>query len=240
MNMMSAKEPWRILLDGQQRITTLYMLINGELPPYYSLEEIMNDTRGLHVNVAALELEYYSKIRMENDPLWVDITDIFQKKVKAQGVIKELRALGQELSEEDEDRVHESFSKILGILDRDFVEQTIPINAGIHDAIEIFYKVNAGGVALTDAELALAQISGYWPQAREHFKKKLETLGGSGFVLKLDFVVFALLGILHQNGSDMRKLHKADNDVPMRQAWDLLDGKVFDYVANLLRSACPC
>ena len=26
----------RILLDGQQRLTTLYMLIRGDLPPYYS------------------------------------------------------------------------------------------------------------------------------------------------------------------------------------------------------------
>src|SRR5205823_636959 len=25
----------RLILDGQQRITTLYMLIRGELPPYY-------------------------------------------------------------------------------------------------------------------------------------------------------------------------------------------------------------
>jgi len=42
-------------------------------------------------------------------------------------------------------------------------EQTIPVKASIREAIDIFYKVNASGVALTDAELALAQISGYWP-----------------------------------------------------------------------------
>lgn len=34
----------RLLLDGQQRVTTLYMLINGEIPPYYTAPEIMNDT----------------------------------------------------------------------------------------------------------------------------------------------------------------------------------------------------
>lgn len=49
------------------------------------------------------------------------------------------------------------------------------MKATIREAIDIFYKVNAGGVALTDAELALAQISGYWPQARAAFKKKLDT-----------------------------------------------------------------
>ena len=37
----------RILLDGQQRITTLYMLMLGKIPPYYTAAEILNDTRGL-------------------------------------------------------------------------------------------------------------------------------------------------------------------------------------------------
>ena len=39
----------KLLLDGQQRVTTLYMLIRGEIPPYYTAPEIMNDTRGLYV-----------------------------------------------------------------------------------------------------------------------------------------------------------------------------------------------
>src|SRR3546814_19390701 len=70
----------RILLDGQQRLTTLYMLIRGELPPYYTAPEILNDTRGLYVNVESLELEYYKKLKMENDPCWQNVTDIFQRK----------------------------------------------------------------------------------------------------------------------------------------------------------------
>src|SRR3546814_584715 len=71
----------RILLDGQQRLTTLYMLIRGELPPYYTAPEILNDTRGLYVNVESLELEYYKKLKMENDPCWQNVTDIFQRKI---------------------------------------------------------------------------------------------------------------------------------------------------------------
>ena len=42
---------------------------------------------------------------------------------------------------------------------------------------------------LTDAELALAQISGYWPEARELFKVKLKELEQAGFVFKLDFII---------------------------------------------------
>jgi hypothetical protein len=226
----------RILLDGQQRVTTLYMLIKGELPPYYTLEEITHDTRGLYVNVGSLELEYYSKIRMEADPLWADITSVFKRAVRARDVVNALEADSTHVSREHEDRIHDNFALIQSILDRDFPEQTVPVRATIREAIDIFYKVNAGGVALTDAELALAQISGYWPQARAAFKKKLETLKAHGFALKLDFVVYVLLGVLHQNGSDMRKLHASENDEPLRSAWNKLDSKVLDYVMNLLRS----
>src|SRR5664279_3872786 len=50
----------RLLLDGQQRVTTLYMLIHGKIPPYYTAAEIMEDTRGLYVNLGTLDLSYYT------------------------------------------------------------------------------------------------------------------------------------------------------------------------------------
>jgi hypothetical protein len=73
----------RILLDGQQRVTTLYMLIRDKIPPYYTLPDITNDTRGLYVHVETRELEYYSRGKMEKDPCWQNLTDTFQRKVRA-------------------------------------------------------------------------------------------------------------------------------------------------------------
>lgn len=55
------------------------MMITGNIPPYYHEDDIKNDPRGLHVNLETLELEYYMKNKMENNPLWVDVTDIFKK-----------------------------------------------------------------------------------------------------------------------------------------------------------------
>lgn len=226
----------RILLDGQQRITTLYMLVRGELPPYYTAAEILNDTRGLYVNVETLELAYYIKAKMENDPHWQNITDIFQRKIRAKDIVRELEAKGETVSRERDDIMDDNTRAIENILDREFPEQTIPVRASIREAIDIFYKVNASGVSLTDAELALAQISGYWPEARDTFKRKLAELADKGFVFKLDFVVFALLGCLYHLGSDMKKLHDADNNEKIRAAWKLLDSQILDYVASLMRS----
>lgn len=226
----------RILLDGQQRVTTLYMLIRGQVPPYYTAPEITNDTRGLYVNIETLELSYYMRKRMDNNPLWHNITDIFLRKVRAKDIVRELENRREVVSRERDDRIDDNMRAIDNILNRDFPEQTIPIKAKIREAIDIFYKVNASGVALTDAELALAQISGYWPQARDTFKKKLAALAEHGFVFKLDFVVYALLACLHHVGSEMRKLHGIENNDLVRSAWQRLDTQVLDYVVNLLRT----
>lgn len=226
----------RILLDGQQRVTTLYMLIRGQIPPYYTAPEITNDTRGLYVNIETLELSYYMRKRMENNPLWQNITDIFLRNIRAKDIVRDLENRGEPVGRERDDRIDDNMRAVENILNREFPEQTIPIKAKIREAIDIFYKVNASGVALTDAELALAQISGYWPQARDTFKKKLTALAEHGFVFKLDFVMYALLACLHHVGSEMRKLHGIENNDLVRDAWQRLDNQVLDYVVNLLRS----
>ena len=103
---------------------------------------------------------------MESNPLWQNITDVFQRKIRAKDIVKQLEERGEQVSRDRDNLIDDNTRAIENILDRDFPEQTIPIKANIREAIDIFYKVNASGVALTDAELALAQISGYWPQAR--------------------------------------------------------------------------
>lgn len=226
----------KLLLDGQQRITTLYMLITGEIPPYYSAPEILNDTRGLYVNIKTLELSYFMKTRMENNIAWQNITDVFKGKVSPFDMQSAYLAKDEELSMDELKELNENINAIRNIRERAFPEQIIPAKASIREAINIFYKVNASGVTLTDAELALAQISGYWPEARDLFKAKLMRLRDEGFVFKLDFIIYVLLGCLYHQGSEMKKLHDSENKEALLKAWKILDKQVLDYVLNLLRS----
>lgn len=103
----------KLLLDGQQRITTLYLLINGEIPPYYQSNEILNDTRGLYVNIETMELSYYMKTKMENNPAWQNITDIFKRKVDAIFLEDEYEKVGKELSKEDRRQVNDHINLII-------------------------------------------------------------------------------------------------------------------------------
>ena len=238
----------KLLLDGQQRVTTLYMLIRGEIPPYYTLPEITNDTRGLYVNLDNLELSYYMKKRMDGNPYWQNITDVFKGNIDAFELQSKFEEYSVTLSMDEMKHINTNINTISRVVEREFPEQIIPPKATIKEAIDIFYKVNASGVALTEAELALAQISGYWPQARDTFKAKISELAKQGFVLKLDFIVYALLGCMYYLGSEMKKLHGQENLEPaidddghvvrkdIKEVWNILDKYVLDYVMNLMRS----
>ena len=232
----------KLLLDGQQRVTTLYMLIKGKIPPYYTEEEILHPIMGLFVHLQTLELSYYMKTKMEGNPYWQNVTEVFKREVRSRDVVRALQDQDISVDHKLEDIIDDNARAIENIVDREFPEQIIPPKASIKEAIDIFYKVNASGVALTEAELALAQISGYWPGARDAFKSKLRELAAQGFVLKLDFIVYAILGCMYYMGSDMQKLHSEENLAPnktregIREVWDKLDKYVLDYVMNLMRS----
>lgn len=224
----------KLILDGQQRITTLYLIMRGKIPPYYVERDIINNVMNLCVKIDTLELEYYKPKNMDNNPLWVRLTDIYTNRVKGMEVRRKLKDMSL-LTDELEVKVDDNFELIKSVELREFVEQQIPISASIKEAIDIFYIVNSSGVNLTDAELALAQISGYWPQARSLFKDKLNELADRGFVFHLDFIVYVLLGSLYYMGSDLRKLHSPLNNETIKLAWDKLSGKTLDYVMNIMQ-----
>ncbi len=227
-----------LILDGQQRITTLYMLINGSIPPYYTKKEIINDIRKLYVHIETLELNYYKKTIMENNPCWLNITDVFKRKISPRDITDklEIKENVDRLPKGRENEIFGNLRIIESIVDKDFLWQIVPAKATVKEAIDIFYIVNSSGVNLTDAELALAQISGYWPQAREKMKTKLQYLKEKGWVFNLDFMVYVLLAITHNMGSKMEKLHSPDNKEKVKEVWERLESNVLDYTFNIMQS----
>lgn len=225
----------KILLDGQQRVTTLYILTRGGPPPYYSHSEILVDPSGMWIDLVTLKPDYGSDARRAADPRWQRLTDILQNKVNAWELFPQFSEQGEALNAASMKQISDNIDAVKRILDYDIPEQTIPIHATVREAIEIFYIVNKAGITLTDAELALAQISGYWPEAREAFKSKLTELRAKGFDFSLDLCVYMLLACVHASGTELHKLHAPDDESVVRAAWDRLSTETIDYALNLLR-----
>ena len=65
-----------LLLDGQQRLTTLYVLFKGEAPLFYEGESLYFD---LYFNMQTEEFRFFQKSRMENNPAWIGVHEFLSE-----------------------------------------------------------------------------------------------------------------------------------------------------------------
>ena len=80
----------KLLVDGQQRMTTVYGIVRGEPPQFFDGNASV--FTGLYFNVGAEEFRFYQPTRMNDDPLWINVTKLMQE-----GIGPFLRTLGDEL-----------------------------------------------------------------------------------------------------------------------------------------------
>jgi hypothetical protein len=179
-----------VILDGQQRLTTLYLLIYGEIPPYYTETDLINDPRHLFFNLQTGEFQYYTKLKMQDNPLWQKVVDCYAKnKVDAIDVTEKYLKLHSDIEFRDLLKdVNKNLTRLLNIKTIDYPIQIVSPNAKIDEAIDVFDRVNSQGTKLTDAELVLTHITGKWPHARRELKKKIEQMKTQNFHLNLDFL----------------------------------------------------
>jgi hypothetical protein len=65
--------------DGQQRITSLYGIIRGKSPQFF--EGNKQAFTGLYFNLDEENFEFYAPLKMQNNPLWINVTELMQKGV---------------------------------------------------------------------------------------------------------------------------------------------------------------
>src|SRR5262245_25640562 len=63
-----------LILDGQQRITTLYGIIRGTPPPFFDGDA--NAFTDLYFNIESSSFEFYGPVKMRDNPHWVSVTEL--------------------------------------------------------------------------------------------------------------------------------------------------------------------
>ena len=222
-----------VILDGQQRLTTLYMLTQNAIPPYYTEEDIKEDPRGLYFDLDTGDFQYYQVKRMQHNPTWVAVTNCFSGDSINVFDIAMSKATEEGDALQLAQRYNTNLNQLRNILQRDYPIQTVPSDATIGDAINVFDRVNSLGTRLSEAELALAHITGKWPQARQAMKDKATDLAAHRFAFDspLTFLVRSLTGVVRG-----RALFETIHDAPRE---DLLEGwtrlvKILDYLVTVL------
>lgn len=178
----------QLLLDGQQRITTLYGLIRGTPPPFFDGNEAAFTDLRFHLEQESFE--FFQPVRMGDDPLWVDVTSVMQR--GAGEMIAQLFAdAGSDAAARERAQTWSGrLNRIEQIQAREFhVELVTGEDKTVEVVVDIFNRVNSGGTKLSKGDLALAKVCAEWPDARDEFKARLEAWRDAGFGFELDWLL---------------------------------------------------
>jgi hypothetical protein len=177
----------KLLLDGQQRMTSLYGVVRGRPPKFF--DGNVQAFTGLRFHLDAETFAFYQPVKMQDDPHWIDVTELMKKGTAGLGeFVARLNSLPDHAAKVG-DYVGR-LSRLLGITDVDlYVEEVTGIDKTLDVVVDIFNRVNSGGTKLSKGDLALAKICSDWPEARDTMKAKLKEWAKADYHFNLDWLL---------------------------------------------------
>ncbi|WP_148704961.1 GmrSD restriction endonuclease domain-containing protein [Methanosarcina siciliae] len=184
----------KLLLDGQQRITSLYGVVRGKPPRFF--DGNAQAFTGLRFHLETETFAFYQPVKMKGDPLWIDVTDLMQKGMAGLGGFMAPLSQQPELAPKFGDYVGK-LSRLLGVKDVMLhVEEVTGADKTLDVVVDIFNRVNSGGTKLSKGDLALAKICSEWPEARDTMKAKLKEWDSAGYCFNLDWLLRSVNTVL--------------------------------------------
>ena len=184
----------KLLLDGQQRMTSLYGIVRGKPPKFF--DGNAQTFTGLRFHLETETFAFYQPLKMQGDPLWIDLTELMRKGTGGLGEmvtnLSQIPALAPKVGE-----YVGRLSRLLGIVDIDLhVEEVTGADKSIDVVVDIFNRVNSGGTKLSKGDLALAKICADWPEARDTMKHSLKSWATHGYHFNLDWLLRSVNTVL--------------------------------------------
>lgn len=187
-----------LLLDGQQRVTSLYGVIRGKAPSFFSGDQ--QAFTGLRFHVGNERFEFFQPIKMKDDPLWFDVTDVMKRGTGglASLLSEKLGIPGKDI---DHDTYLEAMGRLLRLLDvskREFhIEQITDEGKSIETVVDIFNRLNSAGTTLSSGDLALARVAAKWPDVRRAMRLHVDRWRDHGFRFTLDWLLRCLNAVVN-------------------------------------------
>ena len=179
----------KLLLDGQQRITSLYGLVRGKPPAFF--EGNARAFTDLRFHIDEEIFAFYQPIKMRDDPLWIDVTALLQ-----QGPATQIQPFLTSHQERINDFL-ERLNRIHGIKEIDLhIEEVTGEDKTVDVVVDIFNQVNSGGTKLSKGDLALARICAGWPEARQQMNAHLQRWEAAGYHFRFELLLRVITAVL--------------------------------------------
>lgn len=176
-----------LLLDGQQRVTSIYGVVQGRPPQFFE-----GDTKAftrLQFHLGSETFEFYQRSKMDPEPLWIDVSTLMQK--GPEPFFERLK------SDPHVGTYFVRLTKLKDITQIEFsIEEITGADKTLDVVVDIFNRVNSGGTKLSKGDLTLAKISAAWPEARDIMNAKLEEWRAYGYEFDLDWLLRSITTVL--------------------------------------------
>ena len=171
-----------LLLDGQQRLTTLYGIIRGQPPEFF--EGKPETFTGLFFSLDDETFEFYGPSKMKGNPRWIDVSGLM-----ASGIGPYIESIGRDGDLAPNLATYiQRLNDLHGIYEIDFhIERITGADKSLDVVVEIFDRVNSGGTKLSKADLALSKLCAEWPDARQSLRSSVGVWNDKGFKFTLDW-----------------------------------------------------
>ncbi|MFZ4629552.1 MAG: GmrSD restriction endonuclease domain-containing protein [Blastocatellia bacterium] len=184
----------KLLLDGQQRMTSLYGVLRGHPPRFFDGNPAT--LTGLHFHLEDEIFEFYQPVKMRDDQLWIDLTELMK------GGNDGLGAFVTRLSSNPDQALNLGqyvgrLSRLLAIRDIELhIEEVTGADKTLDVVVDIFNRVNSGGTKLSKGDLALAKICSDWEGGRVELKRQLDRWAKSRYEFSLDWLLRSVNTVL--------------------------------------------
>jgi len=187
------------VLDGQQRLTALYIIMKAKLPYYYTKKEVEKTLKEFQIIIDFKnfpEYELLFKEKITNPTNQIKVSDLL-------------------LDGYDYEGIDNKYYRLCIDLRSNFTKKEINYEQfegdDVATAISIFDDINTAGIKLTGAELLLAYISAYWGTARDEMKKAQEKIKVDNFELSIDMLTQLILACLVKTNNSNDKTLTTEN-----------------------------
>ncbi len=218
----------KLLLDGQQRITSLYGIIRGKAPQFFDGDQ--RAFTGLYFNLEDEVFEFYAPVKMKDKPLWIDVTNLMR--IGAGESIKRIVTIPE--FQTNITTYINRLNAIDTIKQIDLhIEDVVGEDKTVDVVVDIFNRVNSGGTKLSKGDLALAKLCAESPDARGQMKLRLDKWKKAGFDFKLEWLLRCVNAIVR--GKALFSFLKDVKPTEFREGLEQTE-KAVDTVLNMISS----
>lgn len=159
--------PNRLIVDGQQRLTSLYAVIKGQ-----KVLDVNYKYRQIEISFRPRDGKFeVTDAAIRKDPEWIsNISEIWASGKSSHKIIKEYIhkiSLRDTLTDDDEERISNNLDHLFDLLNYPFTALEIANVVDEEEVADIFVRINSEGVTLNQADFILTLLSVFWDDGRK-------------------------------------------------------------------------